>query len=125
MKILIDTSVIIEFLRLNDKKRSLLYKLASNKNQLFVSIVTHTELFSGKSVWENTSAREELNKIFSGIKILPLNEAISTLAGEIRSKNNINIMDAIIAATAIKYKLPLSTLNQKDFVKISKLEIYF
>ena len=42
-KILIDTSIIIDHLRLKNKKQTILYKLFQNKYSLFASILTHTE----------------------------------------------------------------------------------
>lgn len=123
MQILIDTSVIIDFLRQNNKKNTSLYKLVSEENQLFISIFTHTELFSGKSVWRNKKALEELDKVLSGIKILPYSIEISQFAGEVRAKYAIDLIDAIIASTAILSKLPLSTLNNKHFQKIPNLKL--
>ena len=76
-KFLVDASVIIDFLRKKDKLKSLYYKLASE--ELFVSIITHTELFSGKSVWESKTAKSELESLFSDVTILPLSSEISNL----------------------------------------------
>lgn len=123
-KILFDTSVIIDFLRRKDKRNSLLYFLAAHKYQLAVSIITHTELYAGKSVWENKTARKELAELFSGMQIFPLTEEISEKAGEIRARQSTNLLDAIVAATASMHKLELSTLNRKDFEHIKKLELF-
>src|SRR4051794_19745497 len=48
-KLLIDTSVIIDFLRRQDKEQSLFYTLAREKYLLYISIISHTELFAGKA----------------------------------------------------------------------------
>lgn len=122
-KVLLDTSVVIDFLRRKDKENSILFLLARDSNQLFVSIITHTELYSGKSVWENKNAQKELELLFSGIKILPLDEDISKEAGKIKTQHDMNLLDAIIAATSIKHSLNLSTLNLKDFEKVKNLKI--
>jgi predicted nucleic acid-binding protein len=45
------------------------------------------------------------------------------LAGEIRAKNNIDLIDATIAATAVSEKLPIVTLNKKHFQKIPGLKL--
>lgn len=123
MQILIDTSIIIDFLRRENKKDTVLYNLVSEKNSLSVSIFTHTELYSGKSVWQNKKALEELNKILEGLKIVPFSKEISLLAGKIRAKNGVDLVDAIIASTAIIQKLPLSTLNKKHFQNIQNLKL--
>lgn len=123
MKLLLDTSVIIDFLRRKDKGNTLLYKLS--KEKLYISIVTHTELFCGKSVWENKQAKKEIEDLFSGITILPLGTEISEKAGKIKAlSHNISILDCIIGATALSNNLELVTLNTKDFDVIDGLELY-
>ncbi len=122
-KLLLDTSVIIDFLRRKDKKESLLKKMS--KHDLYISIVTHTELYSGKSVWESKTAKQELKKLFSILTILPLITKISQNAGKIKAYNHDRtILDCIIAATSIIHKLSLVTLNIKDFEKIKNIKLY-
>lgn len=123
-KILVDTSIIIDQLRLKNKRQTILYKLFKNKHDLFASILTHTESYAGKSIWEKESVRNHLKKILAGMKILPLDEIISQKAGEIRARYNVEIVDAIIAATSIIHKLDLATLNIKDFAKITALKLF-
>lgn len=122
-KLLLDTSLIIDFLRQKDKQQTWFYLLARQRRQLAVSIITHTELFAGESVWEKPKARKELEVIFAGINLIPLNQEISILAGKIRAKNKIDLIDAIIAATAVSEKLDLVTLNPKHFKKIAGLRL--
>ncbi len=123
-KILIDTSIIIDHLRLKNKKQTILYKLFQNKHSLSASILTHTESYAGKSIWEKESARSLLKNVLAGIKILPLEEIISQKAGEISARYNLEIVDAIIAATAIFHKLELATLNVTDFEKIAGIKLF-
>lgn len=122
-KLLLDTSVIIDFLRRTEKQETLLYKLS--QEQLYISIVTHTELYAGKSVWEHRKAKEELEELFSGINILSFGEDISKLAGKIKARrHNISLLDCIIAATAIRQEIGLVTLNTKDFENIESLNLF-
>lgn len=121
-KILLDTSIIIDFLRRNDKEKTLLFQLA--KEELYLSIITHTELYAGKSVWKNKQALAELEDLFSGMKIIRLDENISKRAGFTKSESkNTSLIDCIIASTAIYYNLELATLNIKDFSSIKKLKL--
>lgn len=122
--ILIDTSIIIDFLRQKDKQQTILLKLEQNYPQLFASIITHTESYAGKSIWEEKKAMEVLNFVFSSIKILSLDEKTSRKAGEIRARYNRDLADAIIAATAINNKLTLVTLNVRDFEKIKGIRLW-
>jgi predicted nucleic acid-binding protein len=122
MKILLDTSVIIDFQRRKDKEETLVYKLF--KEDLYISIVTHTEIYSGRSVWEKDSIRFEIEELFSGFKVLPLTEDISELAGRIKASNHdVSLLDCIIAGTSICHELKLLTLNIKDFKDIDGLEL--
>lgn len=123
-KILVDTSVIIDYTRRQDKEKSLFVKLAYEKYGLYISIITHTELYAGKSVWEKREAQHALETLLSGLNIISMSEVISKKAGEIRAKQNIRFLDAIIAATAIANSLDLVTLNTKDFVGIKGLRLY-
>lgn len=122
-KFLVDTSVVIDFLRKKDKQKSLYYKLATE--DLFISLITHTELYSGKSVWISKTAQDELENLLSAVTILPLNTEISAKAGQIKANYNIDLIDSIIAATAITNNLELVTLNIKDFKPIPNLKIYY
>lgn len=122
MKLLVDTSVIIDFLRRKDKENSILYKIS--QEDLYASIVTHTEVYGGKSVWELDRARQEIETLFSNISILPLEIEISQVAGKIKAYNHDRtILDCIIAATSLHHGLELVTLNIKDFKKIKGLKI--
>ncbi len=121
--ILLETSIIIDFLRQDDKSATALYTFSKESYELFASIVTHTELYSGTGAWEKPTAKLELETIFTGINLIPLTEEISKEAGRIRATFGIDLIDAIIAATAVHKKLALATLNKKHFQKIPNLEI--
>lgn len=124
-KILIDTSIIIDYLRQKDKSKTLLYYFGHHRYQLYASIITHAESYAGKSVWERKEAMELLEKLFSNIKILPLEERFSKKAGLISATNhNLEIVDAIIASTAISFDLELATFNIKDFEKIEGIKLF-
>jgi tRNA(fMet)-specific endonuclease VapC len=123
-ELFLDTSVIIDFLRVKDKSASLFYKLISKNSKFLVSIVTHTELYSGKSIWESDKACQELMFIFEGIKVISLTEKISVNAGQIRVLYNLDLIDAIIASTAIATNTPLVSLNTKHFSRVENLELF-
>lgn len=123
-KILVDTSIIVDFLRKKDRENTLFFHLTNDKYELYISIITHTECYAGKSVWESRQAMNELEILLGEIKILPLEENISKKAGEINAKYGTDILDAIIAATSIIHKLDLATLNTKDFEKINGIKLF-
>ena len=76
-KVLLDTSVLIDFLRRKNKSDSLFVRLLQQKYQLHISIVTHTELFSGKTIWDQEKLHQEIEILCSGLRILPLETKIS------------------------------------------------
>lgn len=125
-KLLIDTSVIIDFLRLLRLKKnheSLLGQLA--QEELYVSMLTYAELFSGKSIWEKQKERAVVDVVFSGIHLLPLTQKLSEEAGRIKAFHpNVSLVDCIIAASALQEDLEVVTLNIKDFKNIEKLRLY-
>lgn len=123
-KILVDTSIIIDFLRRKDRESTLFFNLANDKYELYASIITHTECYAGRNIWESKSAMAELKILLGGIKILPLQENISKKAGEINAKSGTDILDAIIAATSIIHDLELATLNIKDFEKVDGIKLF-
>lgn len=122
-KLLLDTSVIIDFLRRKDKDQTLLYRISDQ--DLYISIITHTELYAGKSIWEINLAKQTLEKVLQGITILPLEKDVSLKAGRLKAYNhNISLLDCIIASTAPSSKLELVTLNVKDFESIKGLKLF-
>lgn len=122
--LLLDASVIIDFLRIKDKSGSLFYKLTFEDSKFLASIVTHAELYSGKSVWENKVAYDELGIIFENVEIASLTREVSVYAGEIRAKYDLDLVDAIIASTAIQLGIPLVTFNVKHFSRVKNLSLF-
>lgn len=123
-KLLLDTSVLIDFLRRKDKEKSLLVKIVDWGYSPSLSLITHTELHAGESVWQKKKAKRELEELLSGLEVIVLNKEVSRLAGKLKAKYQIGLMDAIIAAEAIASRLPLATLNLKDFKKIKEVKIF-
>lgn len=122
--LVLDTSVLIDFLRAQDKEKSLLYTLVKRNYHLSISIITHSELYAGASVWESKKAALELEMLLSGLTIIPLTPEISRQAGKIRTKYHIQLIDSIIAATAIEQNSPVVTRNAKDFERVPRLKLY-
>ncbi len=123
-KILLGTSILIDFIRRNNKENTLLVRFTKEGYHLYVSILTHTEIYAGRSVWENTAVRQEAEKLFSGMEIMPLEKGISEKAGEIKAFYATTLTDAIIAATALVHDITLATFNVKDFEKIKGIRLF-
>jgi tRNA(fMet)-specific endonuclease VapC len=119
-RILIDTSVVIDYFRKTKKAETFFTQLASNY-RLAISNVTKFELDIGAS-----QKSAFLEAIYTKMDILELNVACTDLAAEfyrdLKTKNQlIALPDLLIAATAVAYQLPLATLNIKHFQRIQRL----
>lgn len=123
-KILLDTSVLIDYFRRNIKEETQLNQLILKEYSISTSIIAYAELYAGKGVWEHSEAEEELETLFLQIDILPIEKPIARIAGRIRASYGNNLLDAMIAATAIHHKLELVTLNTRDFAKIKGLKLF-
>ncbi len=101
--ILIDTSILIDFLRKQNKKNSYLWKIKEKNFNCFVSTITVFELYAGAIT---DIHRKDLKKLLKWFEIIPFSKDISIHSGRIyRELKLINKMidfrDIFIGATAI------------------------
>lgn len=123
-KILLDTCILIDFLRRGGKK-SIFYKLMQmDEYDLFVSSITVAELYSGKSVWESKKALDSVRVLLSGLKVLNVfSNKCCMMAGKIRASEGLGLGDSLIVAVAKNEKMRLATLNLKHFKKVEGLKL--
>jgi tRNA(fMet)-specific endonuclease VapC len=121
--ILCDTNILIEFYRNNLEVIAELRKIG--QSNIAISIVTMGELIFG------ALNKKELNQILKDIAHLhllhidqPISELHIQLMIDYSLSHHLTLPDALIAATAIHYDVPLYTLNTKDFRYISNLRLY-
>lgn len=122
--VLIDTSIIIEYLRKQNKQKSILYNIV-NSYDLYLSTVAEFELYTGAT---NAQKRRDLQEVMVWCTVLPLTSAVAqaaaTIYQQLRAKNQlIEIRDILIAATAIAHDLPIMTLNSGHFMRIDGLQL--
>ncbi len=65
----------------------------------------------------------ELHTLVTSTTELPLDEEIIQRAIQLRQQKSMKLGDAIIAATALEYGVPLVTRNEGDFKHIAGLQI--
>ena len=123
-QVLVDTSMLIDYLRCKEKNKTPFYRIFSqSKYHPVISLITVTELWAGQSLKDKKTLRvvEELVK---KCKIIYLNLKTSKQAGEILRQTNyqVSFQDAQIAALALENQLPLFTLDTQDFQKIKGLK---
>lgn len=122
--VVIDTSIIIDHLRYKGKDQTILMKLASKYSidELGISVITIQELYEGKST-QNPEKEAFMIATISPLKILDYDFQIAQLAGELARDLGkvIELADAAIAATSIRYEASIATLNTKDFLSIKDI----
>lgn len=121
----VDTSVIIDYLRKRNKRKSVLFQIVDDYS-LYLPAVVEFELFAGASDAEKLESIRYLLQFFVPI---PLTPAIAQYAGGLyqrlkRANQLIEIRDLLIASTAIVEDLPLITLNTKHFQRIGELTLH-
>lgn len=122
---LIDTDICIEFLR-GDKD---IIKFFSDKKDLFISIITLSELFFG--VYNSGNQRRHkkaLHSFLGYVEVIDVSFPIAYNYGIIKSKlkkkgNFIGDFDILIGATSIVFNLPILTRNVKHYNKIKGVKI--
>ncbi len=120
--ILFDTDILIKIFRGNSGLRKELIKHDGN---ISISLITALELYRGCNTKTKVAEMEIQLKSYS---VLPLSEKIGTRAVEIfqeyKPKNNVEVADSLIAATALVYDLELFTDNKKDFSFIKGIKFH-
>lgn len=127
MSILLDTNVLSEVQRPQPDARVLAWLDQVDEDQTFISVATVAEIAFGVGRLEagrRKSALElwldvDLSDRF-GSRLLPLDRETALIWGELmagarRAGRGLAVMDAWIAAAALRHGLTLATRNSKDF----------
>ena len=117
-KFLVDSDIIIWYLKGRDKEVQLLEEL-SEKGELFTSVVTIAEIRAGLT----KDAKKIILELKNIFKPLDITEEIAELTGEFKQKYKLDIADMFIAATAVVNKLTLVTYNKKHF-SMPQIKLY-
>jgi predicted nucleic acid-binding protein len=116
---LIDSNAAVDFLGglLPENGKQFMLKI-----QPEISIITCIEIQSKKDTPESEKLKY---RAFAKASIVysEISEDIAAQTISIRKKYGLKTPDAIIAATAIVKKLTLISRNEKDFIKVHKLDL--
>ena len=120
---LLDTCILIDYLRGEESVYDLLVK--SENIKLSMSTITMMELIIGAF---NKREVNYIQKAFKNIDIIYVDGDISKLAEDLvvqfSKSHNLQIDDALIAATSIKSDIELITYNTSDFRFIPDIKLY-
>lgn len=125
---LIDTSVIIDYLR---GKKEAVELLNNTEGEFFSSYVCLGELYEGVYRVSNSKEMADVvTRFFASLSgIFGVDENIAQKFGGIRADlkrqgNVIEDLDIFLAATCIVHDLTLITFNQKHFSRVDNLRLY-
>lgn len=119
--LLIDTDVLIEYLRGHGEAVEYLEGLTSD---LYLSVISVAELFAGVRGDEEEKSLKQLLLAFT---ILPVTEKTARLGGlyrrDYKSSHGTGLADALIAASAEENGADLVTFNRRHFPMVSRLTV--
>lgn len=116
MKLLLDTSVLIDTLRLQHRRKELLIELAEEGHQLTTTAVNIAEIYSGIRAGEEDRTIE----LLESLECYAIDAAVGEHAGRLKNlwtKRGyvLGLPDVCVAAVAIEQGCVLLTDNRKDF----------
>ena len=112
---LLDTDLLIDFLRGRAEARALLGSYDVFSNRPVVSVVSVSEIWAGAKSAEAVAT----NALLSTMGQIPVSEKIAWAAGTFlntyRSSHGVEVADALIAASAVEIGATLLTRNVKHY----------
>jgi len=122
MKVVYDTSILIDHLRNFKQATDTIIKARSGEITGYISALSEAELFAGRDSADDKKRLLVAELISLFIKVNVDND-IARKAGEFRRKYNVPLSDCIIAATAAVQKVRLWTKNVEDFRPIKEIVV--
>ena len=117
---LIDTDVLIDFLRGNDKAIAFIGEFS---DQIILSPIVIAELYAGVRGDDELSVLENFVALFP---VVPIDHEVTKKGGfykrDFGRSHGVGLADAILAATADKENAELTTLNVKHYPMIKGLK---
>lgn len=117
--VLIDTDILIDFLRGFAPAKTFIETLS---DPVYISAITVAELHVGV---RNGKERATLTTFLDTLEVLPLDAELAAEGGLLRRDygkiHGVGLNDALIAATVLKHKLQLATLNAKHYPMVKQL----
>lgn len=119
---LVDTDVIINYLKGKSKSKDFLFRIIDGKAAGFFSVITEAELMSGA---RDDKDESDIYDVLDVMEAVEINRNIAVTAGRLRRKYaaySAKLPDALIAATAYEKDLILITANEKHFSVFEEVE---
>ncbi len=121
--VLLDTDVLIDFLRGYDKAVSF---VNVNLDRIILSSIVVAELYAGVRNGKDDTERVVLENFLSLFRVVPVSGDIAKLGGlykrDYGRSHGVGLADAIVAATATLEDAELKTLNVKHYPMLQTIE---
>lgn len=123
-KIMVDSTILIDYFRKIDKSKSTLVKLSISYDKIYISTITEFEVINGATI----AQLDFWNHMLKGFTILDFDSKAARQAAIIVQqlkiiRKSIDKPDLFIAATAVSHGLILDTANKKHFEFIDNLNL--
>ena len=109
--LLVDTDVFADHLRGSRELRA-------GDDSIAYSVITRAELFAGRAERE-----DEVDRLLAPFREFEVERGIAERAGQLHRENGVQIRDALIAATAMRYRRTLVTGNREAFALVPDLQV--
>jgi predicted nucleic acid-binding protein len=124
MQLLLDTSVLIDALRLRRRRRQWLAELVRAGHTLATSALNVAEVYAGM----RPSEEAETKAFLSALECYEITASVAEVAGRLKSQwskkgRTLTLADMLVAAVALQQGCPLATDNGRDF-PMPKLQLY-
>lgn len=124
MKVVVDSSVIIDFTRAGTGDLEFFIGLRkAGKIELLLPTIVVAELWAGREL-RGEIAKANLERLLSVFTQIELTEEIAKKTGEILRDGYAFGFDAIIAATALECGAKIATRNRKHFSDVKEVKIF-
>ena len=123
--IIVDTTILIDFLRKKNKEKTILWKLKEKYENISVSSISVFELYAGATDNKKT---KDVQSLLKWLDVIDFDEELGERAGKnlliLKKKNSIlDYRDLFIGTTAVFYGLAIATLNTNHFENIPNIKI--
>ena len=121
--ILLDTDILIDFLRGHDKAVSF---VNANLDRIILSSIVVAELYAGVRGGKGDAEQVVLENFLSLFRVVPISGDVAKLGGlykrDYGRSHGVGLADAIVAATATLEGAELKTLNAKHYPMLQDIE---
>jgi tRNA(fMet)-specific endonuclease VapC len=128
-RVIIDTDILVDFLRGNREATSLIHRLEEGKFRLATTAINEFELYYGAHKSKEPEKAITLTKqLINRLVVLPLTSNSAKKAGHIYAKlekqgTPIGLRDTLIGAIAKTREFSIATKNLNHFQKIDGLQL--